>query len=105
MAEEIIIKQLLRNDVILQKKMTDLTIAIISLTKRVDNLVGIFEEAAKNVTSFSENEELKPLLTRLDSLAEQNRTISKGLILLEQYIRDRQSGIQPGFRPRPLPRM
>ena len=105
MADDVIIKQLLRNDVILQKKMTELTLAISGLTKRMDNLVGIFEEAAKNVTSFSENEEMKPLLTRLDSLAEQNRTIAKGLILLEQYVRDRQSGVSQGFRPRPLQRL
>ncbi len=106
MADQDVIKQLLRNDVILQKKMTELVLSINNLTKRVDNLVGIFEEAAKNVTSFSENEEIKPLLDKLDSLTEQNRVIAKGLIALEQYVRDKQGRIMPGqFRPRQLQEM
>lgn len=103
MADDDVIKQLLRNDVMLQKKMTDLVLSVTNLTKRVDSLVTIFEEAAKNVTSFSENEEIKPLLDKLDSLTEQNRTIAKGLIALEQYVRDKQGRIMPGqFRPRPI---
>ncbi len=103
MADEDVIKQLLRNDVMLQKKMTDLILSISNLTKRVDGLVSIFEEAAKNVTSFNENEEIKPLLDKLDSLADQNKVIARGLIALEQYVRDKQGRIIPGqFRPRQL---
>jgi len=61
MTDDDVIKQLLRNDVMLQKKMTDLVVSVTNLTKRVDSLVTIFEEAAKNVTSFSENEETRRL--------------------------------------------
>ena len=53
MTDDDVIKQLLRNDVMLQKKMTDLVVSVTNLTKRVDSLVTIFEEAAKNVTSFA----------------------------------------------------
>mgnify|MGYP001567249925 CR=1 FL=1 len=103
MADDDVIKQLLRNDVLLQKKMTELVGSINNLTKRVDGLVGIFEEAAKNVTSYSDNEEIKPLLDKLDSLTEQNKVIARGLIALEQYMREKQGRMMPGqFRPRPL---
>ena len=40
MADDNVVKQLLRNDVMLQNKMTDLIVSINTLTKSVDNLVN-----------------------------------------------------------------
>lgn len=58
------------------------------LTKRIDKLVSLFEEASKHVTEVTSTEEkVKQLSEKLESLLDQNRTIAKGLIMLEKYIR------------------
>lgn len=94
-----LVRQLIENNIALQKKTTDLLVGMSSLTKKVSSLVSLFEDAAKRIKPGMEEEELKPLLEKLDMLTEQNKTIARGLVLLEEYIREKRKP----FQPRPLP--
>ncbi|MBU4502388.1 MAG: hypothetical protein KKA79_07355 [Nanoarchaeota archaeon] len=98
-----IIHQLAENNLELQKKTTELIISIKDLTKKIDNMVEIFDEAAKHIKEGTD----RPLMEKLSGLLEQNKTIAKGLILLEKYVREKSAmSITPisGFQPKPLPR-
>lgn len=93
-----VIKRLVENNIVLQDKTTQLISEMSQLTKRVDNMVGIFEEAAKNIKSGAD----EPLLRKLEALLDQNKNIARGLILLERYVREKPA--VEDFPPRPLPR-
>ncbi len=105
---------LVENFVGLQHAMTNLSIKFGALSDNITKLLGIFEEAAKNFVSGGRSDD-KDLLSKIDSLLEQNKTIAKGLVLMEGKLRGRQetqfSG-ESGFRsqvsglptrPKPLP--
>ena len=42
-------------------------------------------------TSQTEEEKLRPLLNRISELVEQNKTIMRGLILIQKFIKSSQS--------------
>ena len=66
------------------------------LTNRVDKLVSLFEEASKHVTEVESTEEkVRNLTTKLEDLLEQNKTIAKGLIVLDKYVRGQAGDISP----------
>tara|TARA_Y100000310_G_C20650438_1_gene799122 strand:- start:1776 stop:2114 length:339 start_codon:yes stop_codon:yes gene_type:complete len=94
-----LVVQLIENNIALQKKTTDLLVGMNSLTKKVGGLVNLFEDAAKRIKPGMDEEGVKPLLEKLDMLTEQNKTIARGLVLLEEYIREKRKP----FQPRPLP--
>ena len=73
----------------LQDKNIELMNAMHALAKRMDNLISIFEEAAKNVSDVSDDNRVKQLAEKLDSLLEQNKTLANGLLLLERYVRSK----------------
>ena len=92
-------QELTENSILLQQKTTELIQNVSQLTKRIDKMVSIFEDAAKHIQSGTD----EPLARKLDSLLEQNKNIARGLILLEKYIRER-ANVEENFPPRPLPR-
>lgn len=92
-----IINHLVDSNVKLQEKLVDMVNSINKLTKRIDTMVEIFEEAAKNVKTDSN----EPLRRKLEELLEQNKNIARGLILLEKYVRDKSSF--SNLPPKPLP--
>lgn len=96
-----IISQLAENNLALQEKTAELIISVKELTKKIDDMVKIFEEAAKHIKEGTD----RPLMEKLQNLLEQNKTIAKGLIMLEKYVREKSAmgGTQP-FQPKPLPR-
>ena len=62
--------------------------SITQLTNRVDKLVSMFEDASKHVSEVESTEEkVRKLSTKLEELLEQNKTIARGLIILDKYIR------------------
>ena len=64
------------------------------LVKRMDKLVSLFEEAAKNVGEVESTEaRMNNLVVRLDTLLDQNKAVAQGLILLEKYVRGK-TGLQ-----------
>ena len=80
--------QLIENNLILQKKTTELLVTMNGLTKKIDVMVDIFTKAAGHI----ESGELKaPLEKQLNELLEQNKRIAHGLILLEKYVRNRET--------------
>lgn len=76
--------------------------AVDNLTKRIDRLVNLFEEASKHVGEVdTADERIKLLTAKLESLLEQNKTLAKGLLMLEKYIRGKsqQPSLGPSFTP------
>ena len=73
----------------LQNKNIELLNAMHTLTKRIDHLINIFEEAAKNLSNVEDDTRVKELTEKLENLLEQNKTISNSLVLLERYVKNR----------------
>lgn len=80
----------------LQKKNIELLEAMHALTQRIDNLVNVFEEAAKNVANVEDNSRVRDLATKLEELLNQNKSLANGLLLLERYVRSKS--IETGKR-------
>ena len=81
--------QLIENTVLLQRKDAELMGSVKNLVERIDRMLGVFEEASKHVMEVSEDKRVAELADKLEELLEQNKTIAKGLIMLEQYVRKR----------------
>ena len=70
--------------------------SISKLTTRIDKLLSMFEEASKHVTEVESTEEkVRNLTTKLEELLEQNKTIAKGLIVLDKYVRGQTGDSAP----------
>ena len=99
---------LIENFVGLQKAMTNLSIKFEQLSDNISKLLGVFELSAKNLIEGGSKESDADLLRKIDSLLDQNKTIAKGLVLMEGKLRGRAGAVAqpPRFaRPRPLPRI
>lgn len=88
-------KALVENFVNLQKALTNLAVKFDNLSDQISKLLQLFEISAK---SFAEKyksgtgEEVSKdteLLDRLDTLLDQNKTIAKGLTLMEEKLREK----------------
>jgi len=109
---------LIQNFINLQKVMTNLSIKFDSLSDQMSRLLQLFEISAKTFVTkqeeVGEKKEDQELVKKLDALLDQNKTIAKGLTLVEEKIRHRIYGDlpsaspvtnQPGSIPaKPLPR-
>ena len=100
---------LIENFVGLQHAMTNMSIKFGTLSDNLSQLLRIFEEAAKNFASGKKTDD-KDMLKKIDSLLDQNKTIAKGLVLMEGKLRGRadEPTMEPRvetshIRPRPLP--
>jgi len=104
---------LMENFITLQKVLTNLSLKFEDLSKNIEKLLNVFEITAKNFTEkqFPTNTESdKEFLKKLDDLLDQNKTISKGILMMEEKVKSRMSP-EPNqtssrFQPRlrPLPR-
>jgi len=88
------IKLLIENTVTLQKVLTTLSMNLKGLTGEISHLLTLFKEASKTIGEEKAvedvvKEERKDLVSKLDALIDQNRTIAKGLILLESTIKEK----------------
>lgn len=107
---------LLENFVELQKVLTNLAVRFEDLSGNISRLLQLFELSAK---SFADKPIAAPgvdqeFLKKLDSLLDQNKTISKGIMMMEERVRNRTTGGMPPMQrpnpqatnrfPRPLPR-
>jgi len=98
---------LIENFVGLQYAMTNLSIKFGGLSDNISRLLQVFEESAKNFMEGGRPDDAD-LLKKINSLLDQNKTIAKGLVLMESKLRGRaeqpevpQEEIKP--RPKPLP--
>ena len=90
LSKQDIIEQLMKNSSLLQEKSTQLLVSMNNLSKKMENLVSIFEKAA----DYIEKEEVtEPLSDKLSQLLDQNKKIAQGLLLLEKFVREK------GFLP------
>ncbi len=97
-SENHLLKQLSENHAALQKTSLKLIESNHEVVKRIDKLVALFEEASKHVAEVEvDDDRVKVLVGKLETLLEQNKDIAKGLILLEKYVRGR-SEFEPGIR-------
>jgi len=93
---------LINNFTNLQKVLTNLSIKFDELSTNLSRLLQLFEISAKNfaekysdkkpeeVTEKSQQTD-KEYLKKLDSLLDQNKTIAKGIMLMEERIRKRDA--------------
>ncbi len=100
---------LLENSIALQKTMTNLAIELKTLNKKVSSLLALFEGAsrefkkAQTVGSFAPAPDmLEELMEKMNELSKQNQTIAKGLLLLEETVRE--SKIEEPFTKKPKPK-
>ena len=101
-----LLDELIKHNVALEKVMLELLESMNKMTSRVDRMLSLFEEAAKNIEKAEKLEE-PDLVKKLDSLVEQNKIIARGLLLIEKFVRDKTpSGFQSTSlsTPKKLPR-
>ncbi len=80
-------QELARMNIELQKVTIELIDKMNNLTVRMDRMLSLFEDAARNMTATDDSSGLK---TQLQDLLEQNKTIARGLLSIEKYMRERQ---------------
>jgi hypothetical protein len=100
---------LIENFVGLQHAMTNMSIKFGALSDNISQLLRVFEEAAKNFISGGKSSD-KDMLDKINSLLDQNKTIARGLVLMESKLRGRVEPPQQDFDApkvptRPLPRL
>ena len=86
---EKLMEKLIENTTLLQKKDAELMVSVKHLVDRIDRMLNVFDEASKHVMEVSEDKRVAELSDKLEELLEQNKTIAKGLLMLEQYVRKR----------------
>ena len=91
----------------LQKVHVNLAEKFDKLSQQIENLLALFELAARNFAKqphMQGTEKDKEFLDKIDRLLDQNKVLAKGLTLMEEKMRERLYG--PGARPpqvRPQP--
>ena len=97
--------EILENLVALQKVHVDLAGKFESLSEQISNLLALFESTARSFAKqphIQITEKDKDFLEKIDRLLDQNKTIAKGLTLMEQKMRERLYGpIVPSERSPP----
>ena len=111
-------KKLIENIVELQKVHTNLLERFDKLSNQVGDLLTLFEMSARSFAQQPGNittQKDKDFLDKIDKLLDQNKTLAKGLTIMEEKIRERISGsperkpveedFQPSLTPnnKPLP--
>ena len=106
---------LIENFVGLQHAMTNLSIKFNALSENIGRLLDVFEEAAKGFIEGNSKMGDEDMLKKIDSLLEQNKTIARGLVMMEEKLRPRMdmemkprmeveiSNEPPRAKPKPLP--
>ncbi len=98
-------EKLIENLVELQKVHTDMAEKFDKLTGQITNLLTLFEMAARSFAEHPANqgtEKDKEFLDKIDKLLDQNKTIAKGLTLMEDRLKERVYGA-PNMPQRQMP--
>lgn len=93
------VTELTRMNIELQKITVELIDKMNNLTTRMDRMLSLFEDAARAIGNTPE--ESSGLKTQLQDLLEQNKTIARGLLSIERYIRERQPAQLSTFQQKP----
>lgn len=87
--------KILQNLVELQKVNVNLAEKFESLSNQISNLLALFEMSARSFAKqphMQVTEKDKEFLDKIDKLLDQNKTIARGLTLMEQKMRERLYG-------------
>ena len=87
--------KILQNLVALQKVHTNLAEKFENLSEQISNLLALFESAARTIAKQAPagiTEKDKEFLEKIDKLLDQNKTIARGLTLMEQKMREKIYG-------------
>ena len=87
-SDDPLVKELIKHNVELEKVSIELIDSVNEMTSRMDRMLSLFEEAAKNLERKEILQE-KPVAKQIESLLEQNKIIARGLLLIEKYIREK----------------
>ncbi len=90
---------LIENFVGLQHAMTNMSIKFGALSDNISKLLQVFEDSAKNFISGGKPDDAE-MLKKIDSLLNQNKTIAKGLVLMEGKLRGRGDVADQSMTPR-----
>ena len=88
-------RQIIENLIALQKINVNLTEKFDSLSKQLSDLLTLFEMTARRFAehpAIQASEKDKEFLDKIDKLLDQNKTIAKGLTLMEDRMRERLYG-------------
>lgn len=88
-------EKIIENLVELQRVHTALAEKFDKLANHIGDLLGLFENAARSFVQYPANavsEKDREFLEKIDRLLDQNKTIAKGLTLMEERIRERLYG-------------
>lgn len=97
-------EKLIENLVDLQKVHTGMAEKFDKLSNQIVNLLTLFEMAARSFAEHPANqgtEKDKEFLDKIDRLLDQNKTIAKGLTLMEDRLRERLYGSQVSAQNQP----
>ena len=92
------VNELASMNIELQKVTIQLIDKMNNLTVRMDRMLSLFEDAARNLSTTDDSSGLK---TQLQDLVEQNKVIARGLLSIEKYIRERQPMPLSSFQQKP----
>ncbi len=96
---------LIENFVGLQHAMTNLSIKFGEMSQNISKLLSVFEMAAKDLAR-TEKQVDASFDRKLDSLIDQNKTIAKGLVLMDGKLKSQMSrGPTPESQAAPKPQM
>jgi len=82
----------IENSIALQKVSAEMAFSLNKLMKEVSELVNVFKEAEKSMRDEKTSdtvfkEEISSIKTKLDMLIDQNKTIARGILLLESALK------------------
>ena len=95
------VRMLAENSMALQKVVADLATDFKKISKDVSDLLELFNEAVKTISAEKaeekvKEEEIMELKSKIDSLIDQNKTIARGIVLLESSLKP-ESGYSPKY--------
>ena len=101
-------KALIENFVSMQKVLTNMTIKFDSLANQISKLLDLFETSAKTLAEKDINlnqtsTDSKEILNKVDALLDQNKTIARGMLMINSGTPQRNPIPQQGtpIPPRP----
>jgi len=101
MVDSATMKKLVENNIKLQKVSISLVESNKELVKRLDNLVGLFEEASKNMGGGG-HEEIVQLNNKINAMTHENKQLARGLVLMENKHRAQP---RPRVQGRAIPKL
>ena len=98
---------LLENFIHLQKVLTNLALKFDHLSSNISRMLELFEISAKNFAekAIEKGSVDSEFLKKLDALLDQNKTISRGIMMMEEKVRNRMEMGPPQSMPMVAPQM